>query len=92
MSVPELFIKNRKSAVEKAKERADRITKQRIVHVDLKKHATEAFTKYEAEYKKVAADLIAAEQAAEKKGSFYVAAESKFMLVIRIKGIAKMTP
>jgi len=68
------------SVAAKAKKKAD------------KKAFMENAAKYEAEYKETEQKLVENRRAAKAKGGFYVPAEPKVALVIRIRGIIGVSP
>ncbi|KAH0572772.1 Ribosomal protein L7 [Spironucleus salmonicida] len=92
MAIPEIYMKNRKSAADATAARATAISKQQVVDAELTKLAATNFAKYETEYKQIEATHNKSVADAEKQGGFFIKAEPKVLLVIRIKGITKMSP
>merc|ERR1712070_1010353 len=56
------------------------------------KYQNEVGAKYDAEYSEIANDLVANRRAAKAHGGFFVPAEPKLALVIRIRGIIGVSP
>merc|ERR1712157_506430 len=90
--VPESVLKKRKRdeqwAAQKAAERETKLS-------DLKKKKKVIFKRaeqYVKEYVSQEQDLIRMKREARAKGSFYVPAEPKLMVVIRIRGVCDMHP
>merc|ERR1712157_687623 len=90
--VPESVLKKRKRdeqwAAQKAAERETKLS-------DLKKKKKVIFKRaeqYVKEYVSQEQDLVRMKRAARAKGSFYVPAEPKLLLVVRIRGVCDMHP
>jgi len=90
--VPESVLKRRKRdeqwATQKAAEREAQLS-------ELKKKKKVIFKRaeqYVKEYVSQEADLVRMKRAARAKGNFYVPAEPKLLLVVRIRGVCDMHP
>merc|ERR1739848_424306 len=90
--VPESVLKKRKRdeqwAAQKAADREAKLS-------DLKKKKQVIFKRaeqYVKEYVSVEQDLVRMKRSARAKGSFYVPAEPKLLLVVRIRGVCDMHP
>merc|ERR1712012_1223604 len=91
-AVPETILKRRKRQSENRAVRAANLAKQRV---DRKKKRVEIFKraeKYVKEYQNRERDELRLAREAKKEGNYYVPAEPKLALVMRIRGINQVSP
>jgi large subunit ribosomal protein L7e len=90
--VPENVLKKRRALVKSVEERKTRRSKAQAHHINRRKEHTERGERYSKEYLANATNLIDQKRKARAAGSFYVPAESKVILVVRIRGINCLSP
>merc|ERR1711944_5090 len=91
-AVPETILKRRKRQQESRAARAAALVKSKV---DRKKKRVELFKraeKYVKEYQNRERDELRLAREAKKEGNYYVPAEPKLALVIRIRGINQVSP
>jgi len=74
------------------KQKTERIAEIKRQNKQVRKELKARAFKYEKEYRNQAKSLIAARRQAKKTGNYFVEAEAKMMMVVRITGINKMAP
>ena len=84
--VPENILKKQARDAKLSKALTDRRAKAKTDRKASRAQAKENAKKYHAEYNKADADLIESKRAAKKAGNFFVEAEPKVALVVRIRG------
>eukprot|EP00178_Gracilaria_changii_P019398 TRINITY_DN5624_c2_g1_i1.p1 TRINITY_DN5624_c2_g1~~TRINITY_DN5624_c2_g1_i1.p1 ORF type:complete len:242 (-),score=33.84 TRINITY_DN5624_c2_g1_i1:134-859(-) len=92
VSVPETLLKKRRSQIENKEEAEKRRALQRVANRKKRKVIFLRAEKYLKEYKQQEKSLITFRRQARQTGNFYVEAEPKVALVIRIKGIIGLHP
>jgi large subunit ribosomal protein L7e len=90
--VPENILKKQARDAKLAAALKDRRAKEKTARKAARTQAKENAKKYHAEYAKMDQELIDSRRAAKKEGNFFVEAEPKVALVIRIRGIRKLAP
>merc|ERR1712012_778611 len=85
-AVPETILKRRKRQSENRAVRAANLAKQRVAR---KQKRAEIYVK---EYQNRERDELRLAREAKKEGNYYVPAEPKLALVIRIRGINQVSP
>jgi len=90
--VPENVQKKNKAIEKIVAARKERRDKAKAHHVGRRKEHTERGEKYAKEYAAEARRLVDEKRKARAAGSFYVPAESKVILAVRIRGINCLSP
>jgi len=90
--VPETLLKKRKRAVERKALRLANVIKQRKLKQEKKRLIFKRAESYVKEYRRNERDDIRLKRMARHKGNFYVPAEPKIAIVIRIRGINGVSP
>jgi len=90
--VPENIIKKQARDAKLAKALTERRATAKTERKAARAVAKDNAKKYHAEYAKMDADAIESKRAAKKAGNFFVEAEPKVALVVRIRGIRKLAP
>lgn len=92
MHVPESVLKKRATQAKIAAAAKDASVAARKKKIEDKKEYMAKGAKYAAEYEATEKEAIAQRRAAKAKGGFFVPAEPKVALVIRIRGIMGVSP
>ncbi|EDQ84333.1 uncharacterized protein MONBRDRAFT_12901 [Monosiga brevicollis MX1] len=90
--IPEAILKRRKRDERLAAETAKARAEQKAVNKGKRKDIFKRAEQYVKEYRRQEADETRLRRLAKKSGSFYVPAEPKLLLVIRIRGINGVSP
>lgn len=90
--VPESLLKKRKTAEKFAAEKAVQAIEDKKAKKANRKEVFKRAEKYVREYRKVERDIVRLKRDAKKRGDFYVPAQAKIAIVIRIKGINAVAP
>merc|ERR1711963_131568 len=91
-AVPETILKRRKRQSENRAVRAANLAKQRVARKQKRVEIFKRAEKYVKEYQNRERDELRLAREAKKEGNYYVPAEPKLALVIRIRGINQVSP
>merc|ERR1712024_89511 len=91
-AVPETILKRRKRQSENRAARAANLAKQRVARKQKRVEIFKRAEKYVKEYQNRERDELRLAREAKKEGNYYVPAEPKLALVIRIRGINQVSP
>jgi len=92
MSAPESFLKKRKTAAETAAKRAAAREEQAKKKKAQRKETFKRAEKYVKEYRDSEKALVRAKRQAKNAGNFYISPATKVLLVVRVRGIMRMSP
>lgn len=90
--VPESVLKKRRSLQEIKATRAAKAAASKLSRKAKRKTAFKSAEKYVVEYQKQANQLVRMKREARKQGNFFVEAQGKVALVVRIRGIIGVPP
>merc|ERR1719473_133626 len=90
--VPESLLKKRKTAEKYAAERAEKAIADKKAKKANRKEIFKRAESYVKEYRRTELDTIRLKRMARKAGNFYVPAQAKVAILIRIKGINAVSP
>jgi large subunit ribosomal protein L7e len=85
-------LKKRKTLDEIKARRTKSAGKRAVARKTARKEAFKRAEKYVAEYRSAERNLIRYRRQAKNNGNFYIAPESKVLLVVRVRGINRMSP
>merc|ERR1712107_225992 len=91
-AVPETILKRRKRQSENRAARAAALAKARVARKQKRVEIFKRAEKYVKEYQNRERDELRLAREAKKEGNYYVPAEPKLALVIRIRGINQVSP
>jgi large subunit ribosomal protein L7e len=91
-SIPESFLKKRKTTEEVQARRDARLVKQKKANKAARKETFKRAEKYVKEYRQIERDTIRYKRQAKNNGNLYVEPAAKVLLVVRIRGINSMAP
>merc|ERR1712107_906211 len=91
-AVPETILKRRKRQSENRAARAAALAKARVARKQKRVDIFKRAEKYVKEYQNRERDELRLAREAQKEGNYYVPAEPKLALVIRIRGINQVSP
>lgn len=89
---PETLLKKRKNAQELQAKKQEEVAAKKAANKQKRKVIFERAEKYVKEYRDAEREQIRLRRVAKAEGQVYVAAESKLVFAIRIKGINKIAP
>merc|ERR1712024_124072 len=91
-AVPETILKRRKRQAENRAKRATALANDRVARRAKRVEIFKRAEKYVKEYRDRERDELRLTREAKKAGNFYVAAEDKFVFVMRIRGVNQVAP